>query len=229
MPYFTLGYKQIDYFYDEEDGSYMFPDASENARLEALRISLHANQYNVKGWDGTKTVEHYCQFSGGGDIYIAKDNLSPVLVFVVPKDSSATDEDDESPEGSSQLFRVPSPLVPGRAKLVSFTLEGKRGNGNIEDLKFQLWANMFVITITKFKESLKFFDKKQLLELKQITGYGMACSGDGIVGVFKLEMDLIETETTIVDKLELGRREILKAAALMDYALQYYKEITELD
>ena len=42
-------------------------------------------------------------------------------------------------------------------------------------------------------------------------------------------MDLIETETTIVDKLELGRCEILKAAALMDYALQYYKEITELD
>ena len=124
---------------------------------------------------------------------------------------------------------MPSPLVPGSAKLVSFTLEGKRGNGNTEDIKFQLWANMFVITITKFKESLRFFDKKQLLELKQITGYGMACSGDGIVGVFKLEMDLIETETTIVDKLELGCREILKATALMDYALQYYKEITELD
>ena len=104
LPYFTLGYKQIDYFYDEEDGSYMFPDTSENVRLEALPISLHANQYNVKGWDGTKTVEHYCQFSGGGDIYIAKDNLSPVLVFVVPKDSSATDEDDESPEGSLQSF-----------------------------------------------------------------------------------------------------------------------------
>ena len=57
----------------------MFPDASENARLEALRISLHANQYNVKGWDGTKTVEHYCQFSGGGDIYIAKDNYHQSL------------------------------------------------------------------------------------------------------------------------------------------------------
>ena len=91
------------------------------------------------------------------DICIAKDednNLSPVLFFGVPKDSSATDEDDEefpatgedppatkSAEGSLQSVQV-SPPAPGSTKLVSLTIEGKNSN-KTEDLKFQLWASMF--------------------------------------------------------------------------------------
>ena len=43
---------------------------------------------------------------------------------------------------------------------------------------------MIVLAIAKFKESLKLFTKQQLLELVQLTGYGMACGGDGILGVF---------------------------------------------
>ena len=80
---------------------------------------------------------------------------------------------------------------------------------------------MYVISLA---ESLRHFNRQELLDLRRITGYGLACSGDGIVGVFKLEMDLIEGKTTIVDKLPIGCRDILFAAAL-DYTLEYYKQI----
>lgn len=97
LPYFTLcrNKKTADFISKEADVLYTFPDypdATESNRLEALRASLETNQYNAKRWDGSKTVDHYCHFSGGGDICIAKDDLTPVLVFVVPKDSTATDD-----------------------------------------------------------------------------------------------------------------------------------------
>ena len=53
----------------------------------------------------------------------------------------------------------------------------------------------------------------------------MGCSGSGILGVYKLEMDLNKNKTTFVTKLEVGSRDRIQAAALMDFTLQYYKEI----
>lgn len=48
----------------------------------------------------------------------------------------------------------------------------------------------------------------------------MACSGDGILGVFKLEVDIIKGHTTFVANVTLGPRDRLQAAALMDFTLQ---------
>ena len=51
----------------------------------------------------------------------------------------------------------------------------------------------------------------------------MACSGDGIFGAFKVEMKLVVSSIKFVNKVKLGRREILKAAALMDFTFKYCK------
>ena len=64
---------------------YRYPDVSENRRLEALLLSLHANQFNVGRIDPTRTINHFCEFSGGGDIGIT-DNTSSPLIVVVPTD-----------------------------------------------------------------------------------------------------------------------------------------------
>ena len=240
LPYFILEDRESDVFLDKENQIlhelYAYPVESEKKRLNALCKSLQANHYIVNSCDSSKTSTHFCQFSGGGDFYITKD-ISSVLVFAVPtdenspgtdKDSPDTDKDspatESAPEGSSQSSKV-SPKVPGESKLVSFNIEGKKDSCNIQQLKFQLWANMIILTVTKFKESLKLFTKQQLLELVQFTGYGMACGGDGIVGVFKLEMNINTGETTFVTKIPLGYRDRLQAARLMDFTFQYYKQI----
>ena len=54
--------------------------------------SLQAHKYNVEKCHVVKTSTHYCQFSGGGDLYITKDVSLP-LVFIPPTD----DTDEELP------------------------------------------------------------------------------------------------------------------------------------
>ena len=155
MPYFTLCYnKKTDFICDEEDVLYTFPDspdATESERLQYLSDSLRDNGYRVKTWAGEKMVDHYCEFSGGGDLYIAEENLSSVLVFVVPKDS-ATNEDPPATESSSQPLEVPlpatesssqplrlSPLAPGSTKQVPFIIEGKKSLVISSNLKGNFW------------------------------------------------------------------------------------------
>ena len=53
----------------------------------------------------------------------------------------------------------------------------------------------------------------------------MACNGEGITGAFKVEIPLKEGRTKFITKLELGARERIKAASLMDYILQYFDQI----
>ena len=219
LPFFTLvtNKKTGDLY---KDLFYTFPECSESDRVDALRNSLQANGYIVRKCDSSRNTEHYCEFSGDGDIYIYKDNIPevniPVMVFTVPEDSSP----DEDPPATE------SPPILGDTKLISLTIEAKKDTCEYEALKFQLWANMFAIITSKFRESLRHFKRKELLELKRLTGYGLACSGDGITGAYKIEMDLIDGETAIIEKLPIGRRDILRAAALMDHALDYYKQIS---
>ena len=80
---------------------------------------------------------------------------------------------------------------------------------------------MIVIAVKKFKDSIRHCTKEEILELKQVLGYGMACGGDGSIGVYKVEMRF-DQRTVFVTKIELGARERLTAAALMDFTLQYY-------
>ena len=209
LPFFILEEKESIVFENVDcqilSLRYGFPEVSENIRLESLKTSLVAHSYRVHRVDPTKTTEHYCQFSGGGDLCVTK-NVAPPLVIVSPTDEvDTTTALDQGTSGGD----MPS--------------SGTSGGGidNLDKLKFQLWANMILIAVKKFKDSLPLCTKKDILELKQLVGYGMACGGDGTIGVYKLQMRFGQS-TVIETKIELGARERLTAAALMDFTLQYY-------
>ena len=80
----------LPYFIQENqilNEGYVYPEVSEKIMQTALFKSLQANQYNVDICDSSKTINHFCRFSGGGDLYITGDNSS-TLVFVSPLSSS---------------------------------------------------------------------------------------------------------------------------------------------
>ena len=86
---------------------------------------------------------------------------------------------------------------------------------------------MVVVAVTEFRKSVCYLytKKRDLLALSQLSGYGIACSGSGILGVYKLEMDLNTSETKFVTKLKIGHHDRTQAVALMDFILRHYKEI----
>ena len=234
LPYFILNAEKTKLFH--ADGSlkvsFMFPEVSESTRVEALRKSLESNNYNVERCDSAKTTKHYCEFSGGGDIFISRKDVSVPLVFVSPAVAKMTGPDEapnEAPNEPSVVKLRVSPLHQGESKLASLSIEAKKGNPNSTKLRCQLWANMVILTVTNFMnaicpdQSSTKMSKTDLLRIKQVTGYGMACSGDGMVGAYKVEMKFDEI-TSFITKLELGSRERLKAAELMDFILTYYAE-----
>ena len=73
LHFFTLGAEKSEYFHNEDNQtvktSYVYPVVAEQERLDAFRIALHDLEYNVKQVKSTKTIGHFCEFSGGGDLY----------------------------------------------------------------------------------------------------------------------------------------------------------------
>jgi len=259
LPFFIIDDKDI--FRDEANQivkeTYVYPEVTEKARQNALQKSLQAAQYNVYTSDSAKTTAHFCEFSGGGDLYIAGDNSSALVLVTLENDSPAMDagssainEDSlatnegssvtnqgsllvESAQGSSSPSMITrnkkkSPIHVGEAKLASLNFELKKDHFIIDKLKHQLWANMINVTVNNFVLSFKdtSMTKQYLIGLKQLTGYGIACTGDGIFGVFKLEMDLISGSISFITKVKLGSHDKIKAVALMDFTLEYFKDKT---
>lgn len=221
LPFFTIENDEKAIFRDKTkqvfNESFMYPDAPEYERIDALYESLHRHQYNVKRCKSGKTTEHYCEFSGGGDIYICNKNISTPLVFTAGE--TELDQPDEELSVGGGNVKV--------SQLSLLSIEGKKGNFSPEKLKYQLWANMITLVIGNFIKAVNppiyqsLFTKHDLFKLNEFTGYGVACSGDGTVGVYKLEMKFGKV-TSFVTKLELGCRNRLLAVNLIDFTLQYY-------
>ena len=68
---------------------------------------------------------------------------------------------------------------------------------------------MIVPVTDIFKEAIvapkkhKSFTKRDLFQLNEFTGYGLTCGGDGMVGMYKLEMNFDDEVTSFVTKLVL--------------------------
>ena len=161
-----------------------------------------------------QSSHHFCEFSGGGDIYIIKP--SP-LVF-----QSAV----QAGGGSAEQSPV-SPIGDEINKMPSLTIEGKRGTvSSIKDVAHQLWANMLVVCVQMFVDRckpdghLKKFMKDELIGLKVLTGYGVACIGDGSVAAYKLEITF-NGAMSIINKLPASTHDRPKAARLIDRVLEY--------
>ena len=240
LNFFTLGRDKRHVFKDEELQTfkieYTFPDATEEKRLNAFRAALCGAKFYVDSVKSTKSTHHFCEFSGGGDICVtaAKETSVPPMVVVAPPDDTSEDPPQtEDPTTSKDLSPTKSPshksaepklspLVNGNLAMV---IEGKKDHFDKTNLKNQLWANMIVVVVRRFIDAIESFDKTKLLNLELLTGYGMACAGDGTVGVYKLEIDMTNSEIKFITKLEIGTRPRVQAAALMDYSLDYYKKI----
>ena len=70
-------------------------------------------------------------------------------------------------------------------------------------------------------EAISIFTKQNILDVEKLTGYGIACTGSGIIGVYKLEMEFNKS-TRFVTKVEIDTRTRIPAAIIIDYGLEYY-------
>ena len=160
----------------------------------------------VEKVNSTDVTQHYCQFSGGGDICIHGDNLETLVV-------------DGDIDGITNDERLDlSPIHSGTS---TSTIEWKRGNFALRKLKHQLWANMITASIMKFISTIPHLNERGILEVDTIIGYGMAYTGIGCIGFYELNMKF-GGQTEIISKLDISQQPQQYAAAFADFILDYY-------
>ena len=181
--------------------------STENERVEALHCTIHG-YFNLKDnldIDLRRIVtpgitDHYCQFTGGGDIYLEK--LTESLVIYSGPESSPT-EDTETVSG--------------------LIIETKKVDCSDESLRCQLFANTILTCITTFLNKCK--EKKCnaafIKDVKQISGYGVAYTGMGCVGFYKLQIKFDEV-MEFEEKIPLAQYRQPDSAAIVDFAIDYF-------
>jgi len=241
-------YDIFDNSYKRTKVTYNFPDPKNEAeRLAILShvLSVHLGaKFKVGAWG--KSSCHYCQFSGGGDLCVAKSDTGLPLVYLGSTEIDdleaaetdnldATETDNleatetvpastSSPPTSPTVSTKFSPLSYGTPKFASLVIEGKKGDFSSDTLKHQLWANMIVATVGNFTDAIvsERFTKQDLLKVKNLAGYGIACTGIGRVGMYKLEMNLIKGCTKFITKVPIRNHGQLNASLIMDYGLEQF-------
>jgi len=205
LPFFTLNSGSGPPYH-----GFIYPEASEDERLQALRTSLTKGDCSFRTFP--KHFEAYCRFSGGGDLCIEKSvEPGPFVVVtpednevvtpednevVTPEDNEEQGSDDEQPSVENPIPSTSNKLSPptlGTAKLAALLVEGKRdipSNKKVKErldyLKWQLWANMFTYAVGTFVDKIKKMEKNELIKVNELNTYGMGLTGDGTVGVYKL-------------------------------------------
>ena len=222
LPFFTLKKKDHEIFADNEKQilkhGFIYPKPNcEMDRINALSSSLVRHSFKVESCSTARRTNYYCQFSGGGDLCIDKPAAAP-LVFLADNSPPPDDVPQSSEDAGNTLSSNTSPPTPGTCKLASFTIEGKKDE---EKLKYQLWANVIVATVDSFIERIEDFTTENILGVEELRGYGMACTGSGVIGVYKVEMKFNDP-SRFVTKIPIGTRERLYTAGIMDYTLNYY-------
>lgn len=195
--------------------NFTFPTPVEFQRRDCLLLSIQRQYPNisVKFVDATSQTQCHCQFTGGGDILIESTGTLATLVI---SEGITSDEDEKDV----------SPVYKGTLNSPTLSIECKKDAYPNNKLKYQLFANMMISAVTKFVQNLPFFTAKALKDLTTIEGYGIAYTGFGDVGSFKLIMKFGEP-TRFTTKLKLERRYPHQAALRVDSLLDYY--ITKMD
>ena len=183
LPFFLSG-KMDGIFYNEETLQlkqlFIYPTVSEARRVNDFMKSLVNNGYEVEKPDSSTRSQRFCQFTGGGDLFITKP-FSPPMVFLAGTDGQPSDADPDEPDVSNTDGQ-PSDVDPG------VSVEAKKESFPLEKLKYQLWANMFCAAVSQFIDKL-LFTEQDISQLSKISGYGIGCTADGILGVYKLEIE----------------------------------------
>lgn len=101
-------------------------------------------------------------------------------------------------------------------------IEGKKGEENVEKLKYQLYANLIAATTSQFLKNIQHYTLQDILsENFALVSYGIPYTGSGIVGFYKLKVTFIgPIEITARLKIKTRLKDI--AAALVDHLYEIY-------
>lgn len=83
-----------------------------------------------------------------------------------------------------------------------FTSEGKKTDYN-KSLKYQLFANTVLTSVIGFVEHINEYNEAAIQDVEQISGYGLAYTGVGFVGFYKLQVKFGKP-MEFVTKIELS-------------------------
>lgn len=108
-------------------------------------------------------------------------------------------------------------------------IEGKkREPSSVSALLHQLMANMvvlvaktLVIRVTSMSEETLLHDK---VALDILSCYGIAYTGAGEFGLFKLQLNFREEKFTFIEKIPIQRFSFQATAALFDFTMDYISE-----
>ena len=150
--------------------------STESERMEFLSQAIAKYLENEGIMAEVRRFKHpglrdgYCQFTGGGDVYIDNQEMSMII-------TNHQEDPSVSPRNDSDHM--------------SGTVEGKKSDVEITKLKYQLFANTIVNCVTSFTTRCKEkYDEDFIRRVNQLIGYGVAYSGAGHAGFYKLPCPL---------------------------------------
>lgn len=195
---------------------YIFPTpTSEEDRMKCLETTI-ANFYQLHGSHAPAKVtrvndfgsrEGYCEFTGGGDVFVHATIQKETLVIT---------------KGLDEVDPSLSPIEDGTC-LSGVTIEGKKCDVDLNHLKYQLFANITLASITTFVKRIQQNDYNEATfqDIEQISGYGVAYTGAGHFGFYKMHIRFGEP-VKFVTKIELKERSKVSAASCVDFSLDYF-------
>jgi len=97
---------------------------------------------------------------------------------------------------------------------------------------------MVVVAVGTLIKHINKMTKEELIGVEHLEGYGIACTGDGTIGVYKLDISFgvdeikpngdIEfnrcSSTKFITKVEMATRNRVKAAVIVDFTLNHYNQ-----
>lgn len=112
-------------------------------------------------------------------------------------------------------------LSPPGGATSSYIIEGKKGECDTDKLKYQLFANTVLTTVDNFVSQMDAYDEAYIQGVEKVSGYGVALTGMGFVGFYKVLMKFGEP-MKFITKVRLNQRPQLSAACLVDFSLDYF-------
>lgn len=197
--FFSLGNPSI-----KSSGVRCVPTSSEDNRVSALYAALIKEGHKVTGQ--FKHCGNFCEFTGGGDIYI--DNQEKVVVCTATSTALEDLNENLSPQIDDDLF-------------TGTIIEGKKGDAKAS-LAYQLMANMIILITRKTIDMLSTeLNTTWLCDFESVSCYRIAYTGSGDFGFIKLEIDFQKQKMIFVDKIPVARYTLQGSAALFDFTIDY--------
>ncbi|XP_065882459.1 uncharacterized protein [Dysidea avara] len=202
---------------------FAFPEPKHEAErmkclYNALVKNLSLTRVDIAQVMPPGNTDHFCQFSGGGDIHITIKKES-LVISDVRDDSHSSQQQDDYPSHPSPIEK--SDLISG------FAVEEKKLAVNKELLKCQLFGDIIVHSVGNFIACIDECNEDFIRNVDCVEGYGAAYTGTGCIGFYKVEMKFGQA-VKIVTKFEMNMYNPASSAAILDSALNYFMNINFL-